>query len=469
MNEAEVNDSVEKPHASGRPSLKDVASQIYESATGKALVIAVLLLLLQIPIHLISDLIGERQKRHLTVQQDIANSWSGDQIIAGPMLVIPYRSVATTEQKTSDTIRDLVVLPWVSGLKAKLDHQLRSRGPFETVLYDMKFDLTATYRLTVEMLRGRIPIWSRASLRLAISEPRGLDVRLEVTTDEGTVAPPIGQTISWHDGGMRVVEFDLSDVFSDVVGAENKSLSLRMRGGLKGHRLFGYVPMAQKSDIAIDGDWSSPSFAGHILPDERQVKAGGFNSQWRLNRLNQQFGPYWDGLQKHAPSGAELRGGMLGVKLVRPGDAYTMTDRVTKYANLVLILTFAVYFLFEVLSAVRIHPIQYVMLGLSLCLFYLLLLSLAEKVGFTPAYVISASAVVLQSTLYGLSVLTRHRLAAISGALLTGLYGFLYFVLSMEDWALLTGALTLFATLSALMFATRKVNYWRVASTGQAS
>jgi inner membrane protein len=211
-----------------------------------------------------------------------------------------------------------------------------------------------------------------------------------------------------------------------------------------GSNTLWFAPSAAHSSIEVSSPWLTPGFEGSALPISRELGASGFNAHWNfLTPLPQGF----------------------GVRFVSPADTYRSTDRAVKYELLFLGLTFLAFMLYELLGGLRVHPVQYLLVGLALCLFFLLLLSLSEQLGFGRAYAIAGAAVVSLVTLYVRAVLQRGSRALSVGALLTGLYGFLYVLLQIEDYALLTGSVALFGVLAAVMWFTRRVDWYQLRTT----
>jgi inner membrane protein len=226
---------------------------------------------------------------------------------------------------------------------------------------------------------------------------------------------------------------------------------------LNGSSSIAVQPTARDVRVRMTGGWHAPGFFGAFLPTERSITDSSFDARWVVAHFGRGYGQIWSSTDW--PGDQAFAQARFGVDFIQPVTAARQAERAVKYGVLFLVMTFALYFLFEVVSGLRIHIVQYGLVGLSMCLFYLLLLSLGEQVGFAIAYVISAAAIVAQSGLYSLAVLRSRRHAAVFSGLLVLLYGFLYVVLGLESWALLVGALALFAALSAVMFATRNVDW----------
>jgi inner membrane protein len=217
------------------------------------------------------------------------------------------------------------------------------------------------------------------------------------------------------------------------------------------------VPAGDETVVSLSSPWPDPSFDGAWLPGQRQVGAGGFDATWRVLNLARNFPSHWTDRQVDE---RRLSASAFGVSFLSPVDTYRTNERAVKYQLLFLGLTFLCFTLIELLAALRVHPVQYLLVGLALCLFYLLLLSLSEQIGFSRAYPIAAAAVVVLVTAYVRSVLATPARALVIGGFLSALYGFLYVLLQIQDYALLVGSAGLFAVLGAVMWLTRRVDWY---------
>ena len=231
-------------------------------------------------------------------------------------------------------------------------------------------------------------------------------------------------------------------------------MTFKGRVTLRGTGQFGVVHAAKEMSAVFRSSWPSPSFAGDVLPLNSTVSADGFEAKWQTTEF---------GSPRITTASAIAEPSMwntpcIGVDLIQATPIYRMINRVAKYGLLFIVLSFATYFFFEVLSRLRIHVVQYGMLGLSLSLFSLLLLSLAEPIGYTNGYLVAAGLVLLQSTLYTAAVARRFMPAFLFALMLASLFAFIYVLLGLETYSLLIGALALFAILSALMVLTQMIN-----------
>ena len=442
------------------PDLKPASSDLFErlrtSAFAKALLIGGLVLFLQIPILLIWRLVSEREQTRESALAEVTASWGKAQEVQGPYLVIPYTyEKTTTSAEGKVEVREqearATFLPRILKISGELDVEARYRGIFETSVYRSRIEIEGQFDRPdfsgwgVESARV---MWDRAQLVFEVSDARAIQnqARLRWQDEEVDFEPGTGGRSS-----------DMSGIHARVDGLRNGSpLDFSCTLDLRGSTRLRFAPLGDNTEVRLRGNWPDPSFQGRWLPVERQVGPGGFAATWRIPYLGRNYPRSWRAGNNAPPIAAS----QFGVDLLSPVDAYRQTDRSLKYQLLFLGLTFTVIWLFEVLGGLRLHVIQYALIGAAMCVFYLLELSLAEHLGFLAAYSIAAAAVVTLVVFYGLSALQSRGRAAVIGAVLTGLYGCLYALLQIQDYALLIGSLGLFAVLAAVMFATRHVDWY---------
>jgi len=228
---------------------------------------------------------------------------------------------------------------------------------------------------------------------------------------------------------------------------------------LNGSGQISFVPLGKVTTVQLSSPWKNPSFTGLFLPDERIVNEQGFSAKWKILHLNRNYPQQWTGKSEKVMESA------FGAKFFCPVDEYQKSMRSAKYAVLFIGLTLAAFFLTEVTNRTRIHPIQYLLIGFDICLFYLLLLSISEHTSFATAYAVSAVASVLLVASYSRGILKSGRMAATIGSLMTFLYGFLYVTLQLEDYALLIGSIGMFVVLGVVMYLTRKIDWYAISPT----
>ncbi|HJT96892.1 MAG TPA: cell envelope integrity protein CreD, partial [Rhodanobacteraceae bacterium] len=226
---------------------------------------------------------------------------------------------------------------------------------------------------------------------------------------------------------------------------------------LAGTERFAVLPLARETDVHLASPWPDPGFDGAFLPATRRVGASGFEADWQVLDLNRPLAQHWRESENVA---AALIAWSFGITLTQPAGSYQQNVRAGKYGVLFVALSFVAFFLFEVLRGLRVHPVQYLLVGLALSTFYVVLLALSEQIGFGWAYAIAAAAVVAIVGGYSAVVLATRRGAMLLGALLALVYALLYGLVVSEDYALLMGSLALLAAVAALMYLTRRVDWY---------
>lgn len=432
----------------------------------KLLAIGGLILLLLIPLALLDGLVDERQQRAAEVVADIAQASANAQRITAPLLRLEVERVVRRMERVGGDERlplqpvdhtevdTLLVAADAVEVEATLGTETRRRGLFEARIFQQKADVKARFR--VPALR-EVPGQLSARIRdarwvLGLGDNRGINA-LTVAANGRPLQPEPGTGVAWLPEGVQAT----------LPGAlaSGAVIDTTATLGLTGTSQLAWLPVAEDFRWQLAGDWPHPRFAGFALPIERDVRADGFRAEWRLSSLASQAP------QRLAACGPEalcpgLEATAVSLELLDPVDRYLMTDRAMKYALLFLGLVFGAVFLLEVLRGAAVHPLHYLLVGLALALFFLLLLALAEHVGFGLAYALAAGACIALIGYYLSGVLGGAKRGLGLAALLGALYGALYGLLQSEDHALLLGAVLLFGVLAATMVLTRRIDWARL-------
>ncbi|MEM7224204.1 MAG: cell envelope integrity protein CreD [Pseudomonadota bacterium] len=429
--------------------------------TLKLAVIGLIVLLSLYPLHRIHEIVRERQATSHQVEQEIAEVWGGAQEIVGPILAVP---IALDPQGVmpdpngrgvGQKPRTLFVLPESLTIDSRIEPEVRARGIYEAILYRSQSAFSGSFGrpdLGALGLEEEDLQWDQAWLEVRISDLRGLvDV----------------QEVTWNDAAL---ELGLAAPGRPAVtaalpasGAAEGTWPARfaITLSLNGSQALAFLPLGQQSEVALASPWPHPSFAGDLLPGESTIDGAGFTARWSLSRFHRSLADAW--VQSADDPGALLKSANLrqiAVRLVEPVNHYLMSERSVKYGLLFVALVSAVLFVFEAVAGARVHPVQYVMVAAALCLFFLLLLSLSEVIGFSAGYAVAAGLTTTLLAGYVTSVLKSRRRGAALGGLLLLVYGTLYLTLRSEDHALLLGSSLLFVALALAMFATRKIDWY---------
>jgi inner membrane protein len=453
--------------ASSRAMLSPAASRRW-SVTLKLALIAVLIAVLHVPLLLVWDTLGQREMLRGSAVAEIGRTWGGEQTILGPVLCVPYTVQTRVPRQTvvadrvvqSDELREVKGTAWFLPVRFEatgvLEISERNRGIFRTPVYATELAISGEFRPDIAALglEQATLDWARARVLVSVSDPHALRAPpvWKLGAAESAFVPA-----AVREGGWGGIEAPVALVGSEA-GAAPMPFSFSL--SLQGSRRIAIVPIGEANSVALRGGWPDPSFDGAYLPAERTVGPEGFSARWSTTHFGRSFPSAWieqygrEGLKSHA-----LLPSALGVTLATPVDTYRMVERALKYALLVLGLVFAVYFLIEVTSPVRVHPLQYLMVGGALVLFYLGFLALAEFVPVATAYATAAAASTALVGGYSWSVLRAGARSLLVSSGLAGTYAYVYFMLQLQDYALLSGTGALFALLAAAMWFTRRLDW----------
>ncbi|MBI3346838.1 MAG: cell envelope integrity protein CreD [Burkholderiales bacterium] len=446
----------------------------------KLAILAVITVLLCIVLAQIGGLAHERQWRQFTAAKSVEQSFAGPQALAGPLLVRACKESWTVpgngDKKEVVESRDfwLTAAPGRLQVNGSISPEVRKRGLFKINTYasqlniEARWDDFAALAPRAEHANGRTAC-ADAALVVALSDPRGIRTA-ELKRNGQALGVLPGTTHPSFAGGLHAV---LPELRTD----EPMIVSLKLE--LVGSQRFGIVPAAGDTQVTLQSSWPHPSFAGQFLPVEHQTGVSGFSARWQVSSLASTavadvragkglpdlssvaaFNAYTD--ENNPAKTATPALDVLSVDLIDPVNPYVMSDRAIKYGLMFIALTFVTVGLTELLTGRRVHPVQYLLVGMALSLFFLLLLSLSEHLPFLVAYLIAAGAAALVLTQYAAAMLGGWLRGLAFGTGIALLYGALYVLLSREQTALVIGAVLLFAVLAAVMTLTRRLDWYRM-------
>lgn len=436
-----------------------------EKLVGKFAAIAVLSIFLFVAAAMILNMIHERKLYQEKAVEDIAASVSGVQMVLGPVLVIPYKvSVNTRDPQTKEMTRVIqersyYMLPQELSVSADITVTPRKLGIYQAQLYAGKLNLSGSFGKidleNVQNMRGFVA-FDEPYFVLSIGDTRGINAISSLILNHKPFEFKEGILNSGLGKGVHVpVSVDALKL------SEHNKFTFDL--DLQGTQSLSVIPVGRKSDLSLKSNWPHPNFLGNTLPQTRDISTDGFSAEWQSSwfatNINDMFG------DAKVP---DLRYETLpafSVSMVETVDQYQLNERSVKYAVLFIGLTFISFLIFEMMAQLKIHPVQYTLVGASLVMFYLLLLALSEHIGFDLAYALAALASSGLIGFYLCSVLKGVKRGASFAMGLLGLYGLLFLILHSEDMALLFGALLLFMILAGLMLLTRKVDWYQVAAS----
>lgn len=420
--------------------------------TLKVVIIGVIAIALLIPKFMIIGLISEREKTAETASNEVMQSWSNAQTVRGPVLAIPYlqKSFDNTGKELAETEREFYILPEALSVKGEIFPQKRKRSIYETVVYDSKLDFSGQFDLS-GFSELKIPeeevLWDKAKILVSVSDMRGISdpVKLRWGSRDVDFVPGMENGLIGKTGISAPVQGESMQQFAADF---NFTLHLRGSGSLN------FAPLGETTTVELKSPWEDPGFAGSFLPAEYNIDNNGFSANWKVLNFNRNFPQGWKN-DEYRVTGSDF-----GVNLVTVADHYQKSSRSAKYGILVILFVFLSFFLNEIITKQKVHPFQYILVGFSVLVFYLLLLSLSEQIGFNPAYLISAVSVITMVFLYTRTFMKSLTHSLIQTMILTFSFGFIFVLLQLETLALLVGSIGLFVVLALTMFFTRKINWY---------
>lgn len=438
-------------------AVKKTSSYIKRTNTLKIVSIGLLILLLLIPAGMIQNLIQERQSRRDSVVKEISQKWGDNQTITGPFITVPFKAFfKDSSGKTQFNLNYLHILPETLNVTGEIKPEVRYRSLFEAVLYNIKLKFDGSFKLPpknqLNIDQANI-LWDKSYLSLGITDMRGIQDKIVIN---------LNGAVYNANPGLKTTDLAASGVgtlIRPLTPTETNSFSFDLN--LNGSEQISIIPVGESNTINIKSSWPSPSFNGAFLPKTREVKKDGFSANWKILHLNRNYPQFWEGAQyKVSPSA-------FGLQLILTADIYQKSTRLAKYSIMFLVFTFAAFFFSEIINKRRVHPIQYILIGLAILLFYTLVLSLSEHMHFNYAYILSAVAVTFMISGYAKAIVSNSKFALTILGILTILYSYLFMVLQLEDYALIMGSLGLLTILAIVMYMTRKINWYEIETEPQ--
>ncbi len=433
--------------------------ELFQNVFFKMGMIAILILLLLIPAFMVEGLIKERMHRQIEAKLEVSSKHAYGQKIVGPVLTIPFITSRNVTQKDGSvkTIRDREyyhILPNDLNISGVVNPEIRKRGIYEVVLYGSDLKFNADFG-QLDLRGSGVPEeafeWDQAFVTVGISDLKGIRDQVVLKVND--------KKVQFNPG---VTNRDIvSSGLSVPVKLDSNRSAVRMNFDLhlNGSEELMFSPIGKETKVALRSSWTEPSFDGAFLPEHRKVGKDGFTADWKVLHLNRNFPQHWIG-RDHQPEDV-----LFGVNLKVPVDVYQKSMRVAKYAILFIVLTYLIFFFVEVLNRILIHPIQYILVGIALILFYVLLLAFSEQIFFNLAYFIAAAMTISLIFLYCRSMLKSWTLAAMTSIILIILYAFIFIIIQLQDFALLFGSLGVFFILAVTMYFSRKIDWFDLKKT----
>ena len=420
--------------------------------------IFILIIILLIPVSLVKDLIKEREYIKSQAIEEISEKWGQGQTITGPYISIPFdKYVKQFSRKDSTTkiikVKDYInILPENLNMKGVINPEKRYRGIYEVVVYSSKLKITGDFQnfnLKQFDINPNYIHLNKAILNIGITDLKGIEKQVKLKWNDNIIP---------FNSGVNTNDIVYSGINAQIPINLEKSTKYNFETeiDLKGSQYIYFVPVGKTTDIQLTSNWQTPSFTGTYLPDERTINKKGFISKWNILHLNRNYPQSW------ISNRYQIKESSFGTDLLLPVDNYKKSNRVAKYAILFVVLTFLVFFFVEVLNKVFIHPIQYLLVGIALIVFYSLLLAFSEHILFNLSYILSSILTLTLVTAYTTAILKSRKIGMMILGILLTLYLFIFTIIQLEDYALLIGSIGIFIILSIVMYFSRRIDWYQI-------
>ncbi|MCD4791827.1 MAG: cell envelope integrity protein CreD [Bacteroidales bacterium] len=425
----------------------------------KIAVIVFIAILLLLPSAMIMNLIREREGVQQEAIWEVSSKWGDSQTISGPFITIPYYRYEKQiqEDKSVKYLKykeHIHLLPENLEIKGNINPEEKRRGIYEIVVYESDLQISGEFK-SINPVELNIDtaniLWDKAVLTIGISDLRGVENQVLLNWDNEEFLFNPGTTTS--DLVYSGINANLPEIKHNN---DDNIYKFSLKLDLKGSQLLYFTPLGKTTNVNLKSTWNNPKFDGSYITDSNDVNESGFTANWKILHLNRNFPQVWTNIQYQISQSA------FGVNLILPVDSYQKTTRVAKYAILLIALTFLVFFFVEVIRKVFIHPIQYILVGIALIVFYTLLLSFSEHMMFNIAYLLSSVLTIGLITWYVKVILKKWNLTLLMTGILLILYSFIFIIIQIQDYALLIGSIGVFIILALVMYFSRKIDWGEV-------
>ena len=407
---------------------------------------------------MIKSIIYEREQTQREAIDEVSEKWGGEQTLQGPVLTIPYMRYvkeidkATGKETLVQITERLHVLPSKLDIQASVKPDRRHRGVYEIVVYNSVLHVSGEFtKLDFKDLetKGHIFKFNEATLNAGIDDLRGIEKQIDLNWEGNKL--PFNPGVSNQD-----IFYSGINAKVNVSPTDDHLYRFSFDVELKGSQQLYFTPVGKETDVVLNSDWQTPKFDGAFLPDQHKTDKSGFKAHWNVLNLNRNYPQSWTG------SAYKLRDSSFGVDLKLPVDNSQKSHRSIHYAILFIGLTFLVFFFIEIFQSSGIHPIQYILVGIALVVFYTLLLSISEHIRFNYAFILSALATVALISMYVRAILGSLKMSLFIAGLLLLLYIFIFVIIQLEDLALLIGSIGVFIILGLVMYFSRKIDWYNL-------
>jgi inner membrane protein len=419
-----------------------------DSVTLKLIIIGILSLVLLIPGSMIQSLIREREITRNEVISEINSKWGNMQTIAGPIISIPYKTFYQKDNELISTINYAHFLPDVLEIDGNINPEIRYRGIYKVIVYNSKLNFKGDFskiNLDDYKIDNNNILWDQAIMYVGIPDMRGINEDVKLTVNEKSCEV---------NSGIPVKDIVKCGITSNIKIPADSAVQFEFNLDLNGSESLNFLPIGKTTNVRIKSDWTTPSFTGAFLPDEREITNSGFMARWNILSLNRNYPQKWTN------NAYFIDDSSFGLNLLFPVDHYQKVNRSVKYAIMFICFTFIIFFFSEILNKIRIHPVQYLLVGSALVIFYTLLISLSEIIGFGYSYLISSIMIIALIVFYYYNILKNTKSAIIICLIMILLYLFLFTVIQLQDYSLLIGSSGLFVVLAVIMYLSKNIDWY---------
>jgi len=430
-------------------NLEKVKNSLFNSLGLKLVLIAILSLLLLIPAFMIMNLIREREQRSNETINEVTSLWGNEQTLTAPVLTLQVVTLPKAgENATGNTTRYVHFLPENLKITGNAIPEVRHRGIYRVVTYRSKLHVTGNFmppdlealNISKEDISG-IDAW----IEIGIPDMRGINQNIQVQWGD-SLSPVIPGTIS-----REIVP---SGVHARVKINFTAPVAFSFTVDLNGSSGLNFIPLGKETNVDLVSSWTAPRFKGAFIPDNQKVDDKGFTAHWNILQLNRNYPQQWIDNQYKVDESS------FGVDLITQVDTYQKSMRSAKYAILFIVLTFLVFFFAEIMTSVRIHIFNYLLVGIALCIFYSLLTALAEYIPFTIAYLIASLVIIGMITVFANSLYAKKQVTLSVTMTLVALYIYLFVILQLANYSLIIGNIGLVFILGLVMYFSRKIDWY---------
>lgn len=454
-----------------------IISWIEDSVLFKLGIIGFFTLLLLIPSEWIQSLIKERQDRQLDVIKEISDKWSGSQLVQGPVMILPYKTLVQQKDNAGqvtyeEAISNIYILPKALNITSTADPEVLHRGIFDAVVYNAQIKVNGNFS-TLELQKSGIDpdkiLWDKVKVAIGLSDLKGLknNPSIKLANQQYAVEPDFTS--------LKLFSNNLI-ILPDLAKDRNTALPFSFDLDLRGSSELNFLHLGKTTTVKVEGKWNNPSFTGRYLPEDREITATGFSASWKMPFFNRPYPQQWVAentvlnTNVHDSTTAATTAvaptnpnndAYFGVNFLLPIDQYQKIMRTAKYSVLIILLTFFSLFFTELLNKKKVHLLQYVLIGAAMTIYYTLLLAFSEQIGFNAAYLIASVSTVVLVSVFIATLLRDKNPAYLFGSILTVFYTFIFVIIQLQDLALIFGSVGLFITVAILMYLSTRIDWNR--------